>query len=357
MKVIVLTGGGTSGHVTPNLALIPELKNMGFTIHYIGSKNGIEKQLIEKEAIPYHTINTGKFRRYFDMKNFSDIFRVFDGFRQAFSVLGKLKADILFSKGGFVSCPVVWAAWMRKIPVVIHESDITPGLTNKLSMPFAKKVCFTFPESEQHISEDKGVLTGMPIRKSLLSGNMNEGRRICGFTQKKPVIVIIGGSLGSEKINFIARKTLDVLLKDFNICHICGKGNIKREYEGINGYRQFEYIDEEQPHIFAMADLFISRAGATILFEILALKKPNLLIPLSRAASRGDQILNAQSFANQGLSLVLPEEKLNEELLVSSVLEVYRNRNKYTEVMKLSNAGDGVNTILKVIEKNKKENL
>lgn len=350
MKVIVMTGGGTSGHVTPNIALIPKLRETGYEINYIGSKNGIEKQLIEKEGIPYHAINTGKLRRYFDMKNFSDMFKVADGFRQAFAILGKLKPDVLFSKGGFVSCPVVWAAWMRKIPVVIHESDMTPGLTNKLSMPFAKKVCYTFPESEQHITKKKGVLTGMPIRERLFSGNKVEGMRICGFAGRKPVIVIIGGSLGSEKINTIARSVLDVLLRDFNICHICGKGNIRPELNGISGYRQFEYINEEQPHIFAMADLFISRAGATILYEILALRKPALLIPLSKAASRGDQILNADSFANQGFSRVLYEEKLNEELFISSVQDTYRSREGYIGAMKRSNAGDGVNTILKVLE-------
>ena len=349
MKTIILTGGGSSGHVTPNIALIPELKRNGYGIHYIGSKNGIEKQLIEEEGIPYYSISTGKLRRYFDLKNFSDAFRVIDGFRQAFNLLGRLKPSIVFSKGGFVSCPVVWAAWLRRIPVVIHESDMTPGLTNKLSMPFARKVCYTFPESKAHISEKKGVRTGMPIREGLLSGNRARGKAVCGFKDEKPVLLVIGGSLGSEKINSIVRGTLDVLLKEFNICHICGKGNLKLELEGKQGYRQFEYISEEQPHVFSAADIVLSRAGATVLFELLALKKPNLLIPLSKAASRGDQILNAKSFEKQNYSMVLQEEELSKETLVKEIFELYHNAGKFKSAMNASTGDMGVTSVIKVL--------
>ena len=194
----------------------------------------------------------------------------------------------------------------------------------------------------------------MPIRASLLSGNKNEGRRICGFSGKKPVILVMGGSLGSEKINGIVRNVLNKLLKDFDICHICGKGNVRSEYNGINGYRQFEYINTEQPHCFAMADLVISRAGATTLFELLALKKPNLLIPLSKAASRGDQILNAQSFEKQGFSYMLTEENLNEELFLKCISNVYAGKNGYLNAMQGSNAGGGANIIVKVIKECRK---
>ena len=351
MKTIVLTGGGSSGHVTPNIALLPGLKRAGYSIYYIGSRNGIEKQLIEKEGISYHSINTGKLRRYFDLKNFTDAFRVADGFRQAFILLGQLKPSVVFSKGGFVSCPVVWAAWLRRIPVVIHESDMTPGLTNRLSMPFAKAVCYTFPESKPHIPAIKGVRTGMPIREGLFGGSRSKGRSICGFVDTKPVIMVIGGSLGSEKVNGIVRSILDILLKDFNICHICGKGNVKPELEGKPGYRQFEYISEEQPHIFALSDLVVSRAGATVLFELLALRKPNLLIPLSKAASRGDQILNAASFEKQGYSMVLPEEKLDETYLVHAIQELYANGGKYREAMKECAVDSGAAAVMKEIGK------
>lgn len=348
-KTIVITGGGTSGHVTPNIALLPALKRAGFVIHYIGSKTGIEKNLIEKEGIPYHSINTGKLRRYFDLKNFSDVFRVADGFRQAFVILGKIRPSIVFSKGGFVSCPVVWAAWLRKIPVVIHESDITPGLTNKLSMPFARKVCYTFPESEPYIPASKGVRTGMPIRESLFAGNRIRGKSICGFHDNKPNILVIGGSLGSEKINGVVRNALDILLKDFNICHICGKGNKKSDLDGKPGYRQFEYVNEEQPHIYEMADLVISRAGATVLFELLALKKPNLLIPLSKAASRGDQILNAHSFEKQGFSMLLPEEELDEKSMLRAVNDLYAASGTFRSAMRKYAAESGVEAVMKVI--------
>ena len=349
MKKIVLTGGGSSGHVTPNIAIIPALKRAGYSIDYIGSKNGIEKQLIDREKIPYYSINTGKLRRYFDLKNFTDTFRVMDGLRQAYILLGRLKPSIVFSKGGFVSCPVVWAAWLRRIPVVIHESDITPGLTNRLSIPFAKKVCYTFPESEPHIPANKGVRTGMPIRESLLGGSLNEGRKICGFDHSKPVVLVIGGSLGSEKINNVVRGSLDILLKKYHVCHICGKGNVKQELEKKPGYKQFEYLNEEQPHVFALADLVISRAGATVLFELLALKKPNLLIPLSRNASRGDQILNAASFEKLGYSMVIQEEMLEVSSLIQALHRLDLTGSRYRQAMNESMSDSGVRAVLKVL--------
>lgn len=351
MKTIVLTGGGSSGHVTPNIALIPALKRAGYMIHYIGSRDGIEKQLIEREGIPYHSISTGKLRRYFDPKNFTDAFRVLGGLRQAYSLLGKLRPVVVFSKGGFVSCPVVWAAWLRRIPAVIHESDMTPGLTNKLSIPFAKSVCYTFPESVSHIPVKKGIRTGIPIREELLSGDRLKGKRICGFTNEKPVIMVIGGSQGSEKINEMIRSILKDLLKDFNVCHICGKGNIQQELENKMGYKQFEYISEEQPHIFALADIVVSRAGATVLFELLTLKKPNLLIPLSKAASRGDQILNAASFEKQGFSRVLQEESLNGETLLSAVVDLHSSTGKFTDAMTQNKNDNSIAAIIKILDK------
>lgn len=351
MKTIVLTGGGSSGHVTPNIALIPALKRAGYQIHYVGSREGIEKQLMERERISYHSISTGKLRRYFDFKNFTDAFRVLGGLGQAYSLLGKLKPDVVFSKGGFVSCPVVWAAWLRRIPAVIHESDMTPGLTNKLSIPFAKTVCYTFPESAPHIPVKKGIKTGIPIREELLAGDRLKGKRICGFTDNRPVIMVIGGSQGSEKINGMIRAILKDLLKDFNVCHICGKGNIRRELENKKGYKQFEYISEEQPHVFALADLVVSRAGATVLFELLTLRKPNLLIPLSKAASRGDQILNAASFEKQGFSMVIQEESLNAAALIKAITDLHSSAGKFIEAMVKNDNDNSIAAILKILDK------
>jgi UDP-N-acetylglucosamine--N-acetylmuramyl-(pentapeptide) pyrophosphoryl-undecaprenol N-acetylglucosamine transferase len=350
-KVMVLTGGGTSGHVTPNIALLPYLKKEGFTVHYIGSRGGMEKELILKEGIPYHEISAGKLRRYFDIKNFTDVFRVAAGFFQAYALLGRLRPSVVFSKGGYVSCPVVWAAWLRKIPAVIHESDITPGLTNKLSIPFARAVCYTFPETARYLPEGKGIRTGMPIRQSLLEGDRRTGRDICGFSDAKPVLMVIGGSLGSESINNAVRDILDRLLRDFNVCHICGKGNIKGELDNIKGYRQFEYVSEEQPHLYALADLVVSRAGATVLYELLALKKPNLLIPLPRTASRGDQILNAESFEKQGYSKVLPEEDMDGKSLADAIYDLWNNADRYTASMKKNTDGNGVQSVTDVIKK------
>ncbi|NLY18369.1 MAG: undecaprenyldiphospho-muramoylpentapeptide beta-N-acetylglucosaminyltransferase [Clostridiaceae bacterium] len=349
MKVIVLTGGGTSGHVTPNIALIPKLQKSGYEIHYIGSKNGLEKQLIEKESIPYYGIDAGKLRRYIDVKNLTDMFRIVAGFRQALKILKRIKPNIVFSKGGFVSCPVVWAAWVRRIPVIIHESDITPGLTNKLSIPFAKRICYTFPESANYMPKGKSVMTGLPVRDAIASGDRLKGCKLCGFTSIKPVIVVIGGSQGSENINKAIRQVLDRLLDKFQVCHICGKGNVKSELENIKGYKQFEYVNDELPDIFACADIIISRAGATTLFEILALKKPALLIPLSKNASRGDQILNAESFKTNGYSDVLYEENLNSEVLLEKVFILYNNRNSYIKAMSEKNKNNAVDKIIDLI--------
>lgn len=350
MKRIVMTGGGTSGHVTPNIALFPALKRLGFEIHYIGTKDGIERGLIEREGIPYHIISAGKLRRYLDMENVYDAFRVMKGFMEAVAVLRKIKPDIVFSKGGFVSSPVVWAAAVNRIPAIIHESDYTPGLANKISMPFAKKICYTFPETKQYIPDGKGVLAGIPVRENLLAGNKEKGMHICGFTEPKPVIVVIGGSQGSKILNDVIRNNLNSILNKFQLCHICGKDGIDKSLERIKGYKQFEYVNEELTHIFAMADLVVSRAGATTIFELLTLRKPNLLIPLSKKASRGDQILNAKSFKKQGFSQVLMEEDLNNETFLNSLYTAYSNRKNMIQAMKSSEFSNGIDKVIDVIQ-------
>ena len=350
MKHIVLTGGGTAGHVTPNIALIPRLKELGYTISYIGSYEGIEKKLIEELGIPYYGISSGKLRRYFDLKNFSDPFRVLKGFSQARKILKDLKPDVVFSKGGFVTVPVVIAAKRLKIPALIHESDMTPGLANKLCLSSASKICCNFPETVNNLPADKAVLTGTPIRQELLSGNADAGRKFCGFTADKPVIMVIGGSLGAASVNDNVRKILPELLKDFQVVHLCGKGKTDESLKGTTGYVQYEYIQDELPDLFAMADVVISRAGANAICEIRELHKPNLLIPLSAKASRGDQILNARSFERQGFSLVLEEEQLTKETLLNAVKTLYENRTTFINSMKNSGQQDSIGTIIKLIE-------
>ena len=270
MKHIILTGGGTAGHVTPNIALIPTLKEAGYQISYIGSYNGIERKLIEELGIPYYGISSGKLRRYFDPKNFSDPFRVLKGFHEARKLLKQLKPDVVFSKGGFVTVPVVIAAKRCKIPAIIHESDMTPGLANKLCIPSAVKVCCNFPETVSSLPKDKAVLTGTPIRQELLNGNKEAGRQFCGFTADKPVLMIIGGSLGAASVNDHVRKILPELLKDFQVIHLCGKGKMDEKLTGTAGYVQYEYIKDELPDLFALADIVISRAGANAICEISA---------------------------------------------------------------------------------------
>lgn len=350
MKKIVLTGGGTAGHVTPNIALMPKLKELGYEIHYIGSYDGIEKKLIEQMEIPYYGISSGKLRRYFDWKNFTDPFRVIKGFGEAKKLLKKIQPDVVFSKGGFVTVPVVQAAKRCHIPTIIHESDMTPGLANKLALPAATKICCNFPETVKYLPEGKAVLTGSPIRQELMHGNKLDALNFCGFTAGKPVLLIIGGSLGSVAVNTAIRKILPQLLKTFQVIHLCGKGNLDEALTHTEGYVQYEYIQEQLPDLFALADIVVSRAGANAICELLALRKPNLLIPLSAAASRGDQILNAKSFEQQGFSKVLQEEQITDQLLLSSILDLYENRSAFITTMETSGQSDAISKITALIE-------
>ena len=354
MKHIVLTGGGTAGHVTPNIALIARLKEEGYKISYIGSYTGIEKTLIKEQGIPYYGISSGKLRRYFDLKNFTDPFRVLKGFGEARKLLKKLQPDIVFSKGGFVSVPVVVAAGRLKIPTIIHESDMTPGLANRLCIPSAVKVCCNFPETKSHLPEGKAVVTGTPIRQELLSGDPQKGRDFTGFTSDKPVILIIGGSLGAQAVNTAVRNILPQLLPEFQVVHLCGKGKKDESLTGLTGYVQYEYIEKELADLFAMADIVISRAGANAICELQALKKPNLLIPLSANASRGDQILNARSFEKQGFSMVLEEEEITDQVLLDAVKKLFENRDTYRRAMEDAPGQDSIAVICDLIHQYQK---
>lgn len=350
MKKIVMTGGGTAGHVTPNIALFDSLQKDGYEIHYIGSYEGIEKGLIEDKKIPYYGISSGKFRRYRSWKNLTDPFRVLHGFFQARRLLGRTRPNVVFSKGGFVSVPVVMAAKTRHIPVIIHESDLTPGLANKLAMPSATKVCCNFPETLPYLPKEKAVLTGSPIRQELLHGNKQAAKDFCGFTGDLPILMVMGGSIGSVYINNAIRGCIDTLLTKYQIIHLCGKGNIDESLKDKKGYAQFEYISENLPDLFAAADLVVARAGANSICELLALHKPNILIPLSRNASRGDQILNANSFAKQGFSAVLEEEEVTSEKLMATIDDVMAHRSKYIDAMKNSGQMNAIETIMGLIE-------
>lgn len=355
MKKIILTGGGTAGHVTPNIALIPELQKRGYSIYYIGSKNGIEKKLIEECGIPYYGISSGKLRRYFDLKNFTDPVRIVKGYAEAKAIIKKIKPDVVFSKGGFVTVPVVLAADKRRVPCIIHESDMSPGLANRICIPHAKKVCTNFPEAAGAIPGDKTVITGTPIRKELFAGNKIAGLDYCGFTANKPVLLIIGGSLGAASVNTAVREALPQLLTRYQVIHLCGAGKLEPSLNDTEGYVQFEYVKHELSDMFAAADIVVSRAGANAICELLALKKPNILIPLSAAVSRGDQVLNARSFENQGYSVVLSEENLSTYNLITAVDELYDNRQQYLSAMSDNDRGDAVKLIADIIDQNLKQ--
>lgn len=350
VKRIVLTGGGTAGHVTPNLALLPYLINNNWEIHYIGTNDGIERNIISRfEYVRYHAIKSGKLRRYADLKNITDPLKVMFGIAQSLFLISKIRPAVIFSKGGFVSVPVCIAGFLAKVPVIIHESDLTPGLANRIASKFATKICTSFPETVPMFKGRDCVFTGTPIRDELLKGDAQKGRLFCGFKKDKPVILIVGGSLGAQAINTCVRQNLSKLLKTFDIAHICGKNGIDSKLSSISGYAQFEYLNDEMAHVLAMADLVVSRAGSNSIHEFLELKKPNLLIPLPESASRGDQVLNAGIFEKKGYSKVLRQEDLNPDTLCAAILDLYGQRGKYAQAMEGAQKGQGTQRILELL--------
>lgn len=334
-KSIILTGGGTAGHVSLNQAIIPSLLKEGYKVHYIGSHDGIEKEIITESfpSIPYHGISSGKLRRYFSMKNFTDPFKVIAGVMQALSIIRKIKPSIIFSKGGFVSVPVVIAAKLAKVPVVIHESDVTPGLANKLALPFASHVFTIFQDTLKYLPENKATCTGSIVRQELFEGNKRVGIESCGFDNSKSVLLVMGGSLGSVVLNDALRSNLPELLVDYNIIHLCGKGNVDKSLDSLKGYKQFDYVTTELPNLLHAADLIVSRAGSNSIYEFLALKKPMLLIPLSASKSRGDQILNAKIFEKLGYAVVLEEEELTKNTFLKSIKRLITQKTEMVQTM------------------------
>ncbi|WP_066306688.1 undecaprenyldiphospho-muramoylpentapeptide beta-N-acetylglucosaminyltransferase [Bacillus sp. FJAT-29814] len=349
-KTIVFTGGGSAGHVTPNLAIISEIRN-DWNIQYIGSKKGIEKELIEKIQIPYHSISSGKLRRYIDFENVVDVFRVLKGCLDARRILKKLKPDLVFSKGGFVSVPVIVAARSLKIPIFIHESDMTPGLANKISQRFATKIFTSFDETVKFFPKGKAVAIGSPIRKEVLAGSAEKGRRFLGFHGGLPILTIMGGSLGARKINEAVRDVLGQLSAKYQIVHLCGKNNLDQSLEGVSGYKQFEYVHDELPDILAATDLVITRGGSNAIFEFLALKIPMLIIPLGLQQSRGDQILNAKAFAEKGFSLTLEEERLSGDSLLQHIDTLEQRSGGIRASMASSPQGKALQTLVDEINR------
>ena len=345
---IVLTGGGSAGHVTVNLALIPMLVESEWEVVYIGSKNGIERQLTSNLEVKYYSISTGKLRRYFAWRNFTDIFRVLKGIMEASKIVRQEQPKIVFSKGGFVSVPVAIASRLNNIPVITHESDLTPGLANRINIRFSQKICTTFPETLKHLPKNQGAYIGAIVRSRLKQGKVERGRIFCDFESNKPVVLVTGGSLGSASINQTVRSILHYLLPQFQVVHLCGRGNLEAHLEQ-KGYRQFEYVDRELADLICLADLVISRAGSNSIFEFLALKKPMILIPLSKKSSRGDQIENAEVFKIRGYAEVILEEELTENKLLETIQNVVSNRQKYQNSMANYNSDSSLDKLFNLI--------
>ncbi len=339
---IALTGGGTAGHVMPHLAMLPYLQNAGLEPYYIGS-NGIEKDIVGKENISFYTIRAGKLRRYFSLQNFFDIFNIFWGFLQTLGIFIRNRPDIVFSKGGFVSVPVSVAAWILRIPVISHESDLTPGLANRIISPFSRRILYCFPQTGDFLPAVKSRCVGLPIRQELFDGNSDLVKSRFGLVDGKPTLLFMGGSLGSVKINQALRDCIDELILTWNVIHITGKGK-KIDYSG-EGYCSFEYVSDDLRDFFAAADIIISRAGANSIFEFLALKKPMLLIPLD-AGSRGDQIQNAQCFRNENWAHLLPENELSGVTLLKAIEDLNDQRSRVLESQKKNDSGKVVQMIL-----------
>jgi UDP-N-acetylglucosamine--N-acetylmuramyl-(pentapeptide) pyrophosphoryl-undecaprenol N-acetylglucosamine transferase len=354
MKKIILTGGGTAGHVMPNIALLPYLREKGYEIHYVGGKNGIEKDILaDYPDVTYHGIDTGKLRRYHSTDNIKDVFKVAKANVECKKILRQVKPDVIFSKGGYVALPLVTSSKSMRIPVLTHESDITPGLANRIIARTAEKVLTTFPETAPLIEKSKGLYVGAPIRADLFDGDRERGLSFLGLTGEKPVLAVMGGSKGARFVNETIRGNLEALCAKFDIVHMCGKDNVEdseRTKAFADSYRQYEFIGKELPDVLAATDVVVTRGGSNSIHEFAALAKPMLIIPLSKQASRGDQVLNANSFEKRGLAVKLEEEELTSEKFLAALSWLYADREAYIARMKDAGFFNATERIFELIE-------
>lgn len=343
---VCLTGGGTAGHVTPHFALLPDIRARGWRVFYVGS-HGLEANLVQAQGLRFYAIAAGKLRRYLSWQNLTDIFRIAWGFLQAWIILRRERPDIVFSKGGFVAVPVAAAAHSLGIPVVSHESDLTPGLANRLIAKVAHKILYTFAETGRHLPAN-AELVGTPIRAELFTGDPLRGLRLCGFAENtSQVLLVMGGSQGAQRINEALLTALPQLVKDWHIIHLSGKG--KGLAFAHPRYKGFEFVSEEFKDLLAAATAVVSRAGANSLFELLALHKPMLLIPL-QIGSRGDQVLNAQSFAAKGWAMHLDERELSGASLLKAIEDLRLKAPALQQAMREAPGADSVRRILDILQ-------
>lgn len=349
MVHLLFTGGGTAGHVTPNLALIEAVSEMDWRVSYAGSAHGIEREMVSEVGVDFHAVSSGKLRRYFSWENFIDPFRIVFGVLQSLLLCLRLRPDVVFSKGGFVAVPVVVAAWLLRIPVVCHESDVTPGLANKLTYRFCKAICVTFAQTRQYLPEARVIETGTPLRLALIHGDAERGKAALGLAGTKPVLLVFGGSLGAGRINTQVRAVLPTLLAQFQIVHVTGTGQVDAALEQP-GYIQKPFIAQGFGDVLAAADIVVSRAGANSLYELFALRKPHLLVPLTRAASRGDQLENAALFERLGFSRVLQEDELSNERFIQEIVRLLEDAESIRDKLREFAVKDSIGLILGTIK-------
>ena len=335
MAKIILTGGGTAGHCTPNIALIPYLLKRFDEIYYVGSFSGIERKMVEKENITYFPITTVKLERKITPSNLTIPFKLLKGINDAEKIIKQIKPDLVFSKGGFVSVPLVIAAHKNKIPVICHESDYSFGLANKISLKYCDKMITSFPETAEGVK--KATYIGSPIRNNLI--NIKKDYSKFYFDGSKPVLLVFGGSLGSVAINKGIREGLDELLETFDIIHICGKKGLDKKLKNKKGYFQTEFLFNISDAL-SITSVCVARAGANSLFELLSLKIPCVVIPIPKGISRGDQEQNALYFQKLGLITVLPQSALTGVSINTAVNSVYENRLQIKENFKNSPIND-----------------
>ena len=349
-KTIVITGGGTAGHITPNIPLIKEFVAQHWNVHCIILDNDFERRLLDFPEIKFHKISAGKLRRYFDFKNFLDALIIIKAIFHSYVLIKKIKPNIIFSKGGYIAFPVVLSGWLNRIPVIIHESDSTPSLTTKMCILFARLVCKGFDETkgwEFPLLFKKTVYTGIPLRDDIL-----QVKHLKYADGHKLRIFIMGGSLGAVIINKVVRNNILVLTKYFEIYHVCGKNKIGKAYKNVSGYHQYGFVHKEITKLLSKIDLVVCRGGATTLQEMLYLKIPMLVIPLVKRVSRGEQIANAIYFANKGVAEVLFEEKLSCKTLLDKLFYMQKNINKYKHNMQKSKLPDSTMKIIRLIRSN-----
>ena len=344
---LVVVGGGSAGHVIPARPVMQRFLDEGHSVDFVGTPSGLEQDLVADLAVGFYAIRAGKLRRYFSWQNLLDLGNILTGLLQSLILMAKLRPDVVFSKGGFVSFPLVFAAWLWRVPVVAHESDITPGLANRLVKPFVRSFCVTFADT-QLTTRARVVHSGTPIRPDMLAGDPQRGRHMLPFAETAPIIVVTGGSLGADALNQVVRASLDRLTESHLVVHVVGPG--KQVVVQHPRYCQFEYVNEGWGDILAAADVVVSRAGANALFELISLRKLSILVPLSKAVSRGDQIDNAAYAQRQNLAWVIQDEALTPDTLLNGVATVQAQRQELRHALEQVELPDATEVIYQELQ-------